>query len=246
MVEFTPAGRMGNYLFELSTVISYALEHNLDFTAPNRTDNPKWNPIYCPHLINKGYNPYLEKIHIWENKHSYEPLPFDESWRDKNICIEGYRQSAKYFDKNRSELLYLLDFPYGKKEGYVSIHVRRGDYLTLVEKHPEVSIDWYYRAMSEFEGFTFKFFSDEISWCMANFSHLPNVEFSSNSDEETDLVEMSCCEHQICSASTFSWWAAYLNRNNDKKVIFPELWFTPNWMGLDTSDIIKPEWIKIK
>jgi Glycosyl transferase family 11 len=245
MVTFTNAGRMGNWCFEAATSIAYALEHNLEFTVPKHTDNEKWNPIYCLHLVNPNYNPHLEKIHLWETKHSYEELPFDESWIDKNICIEGYRQTALYFDKYRNHILYLFDFPYTKKESFVSVHVRRGDYLELRMKHKEVTVDWYYRAMDLFKGYTFKFFSDDIPWCMKTFGHLSNVEFSSNSDEVTDMIEMSCMEHQICSPSTFSWWGAYLNQNEDKKVVFPTFWFTEGWGGLDTSQIVKPEWIKL-
>ena len=106
MVSFTNAGRMGNWLFEAATAMAYALKHDLDFTVPNVSSNPKWNPIYCLHLVNSSYNPDIEKIQLWEGKHSYEELPFEESWRDKNIIVEGYRQTAKYFDEYRSEILY--------------------------------------------------------------------------------------------------------------------------------------------
>lgn len=243
MVTFNNAGRMGNWLFEAATAMAYALEHDLDFTVPNETSNPKWNPIYCPHLINDSYNPGLEKIHLYETRHNYEPIPYDPSWRDKNIIIEGYRQTAKYFDNYRSEILYLLGFKY-KEMDYVSVHVRRGDYVQLREKHPEVTVEWYEKAMSMFPGKTFKFFSDDITWCQEAFKHRSDCVYSGNMDEQSDLIEMSWGEHQICSPSTFSWWGAYLNRNKNKKVIFPQFWFTPNWDGLDTSDIVKPEWIK--
>jgi hypothetical protein len=245
MVTFTNAGRMGNWCFEAGTAIAYALKHDLDFTVPSHTDNPKWNPIYCLHLVNPDYNPHLEKIQLWEGKHSYEELPFKEEWRDKNICIEGYRQTALYFDEYRDELLYLFNFPYKKMDGYVGVQVRRGDYVTLREKHPEVTVEWYERAMAMFPDYKFKFFSDDIAWCQDAFNHRTDCEFSGNTDEVADLTEMSWCEHQICSPSTFAWWAAYLNRNKDKKVIFPDFWFTPNWCGLDTSQIVKPEWIKL-
>jgi hypothetical protein len=245
MVEFNNAGRMGNFLFECCTAISYALTYDLDFTVPSRTENPYWNPIYCPHLVNKFYNPQLEKVYLWETQHNYQELPFEESWRNKNIVIEGYRQTAKYFDKHREQILYLLDFPYTKKDGYVSCQVRRGDYVELRNKHPEVTIEWYEKCMSMFPNYKFKFFSDDIKWCKDNFGHRSDCEFSTNNNEVYDLIEMANCEHQICSPSTFAWWGGYLNRNENKQVIFPKFWFTEGWGGLDTSDIVKPEWIKI-
>ena len=38
-----------------------------------------------------------------------------------------------------------------------------------------------------------------------------------------DFILMSLCDHNIISfASSFGWWAAYINSNSDKIVIAPE------------------------
>jgi hypothetical protein len=245
MVTFPAVGRMGNFLFECATALSYALKQNLNFTVPFTTTDNFWSPIYLKHLQNENYNPSLEKVELWENGHQYQELPFDESWRDKNIVVHGYRQSEKYFKEHRAEILSLFEFPYNKKDGYVSVHVRRGDYLHLTQKHPPVTNEWYERAMSMFPGHKFKFFSDDIAWCRQTFGGRPDCEFSTNINEYDDLSEASCCEHNICSASTFSWWIYWLNRNEKKKGIFPESWFGDGWCNLDTSDILPPEVIKL-
>lgn len=241
MVEFTNAGRFGNWYMECCTALAYALKHNLSFTVPSTTNNPVHNPIYCLHLVNPNFNPHLERIDIWETQHNYEPLPFEESWKNKNIVIGGYRQTEKYFVEYRSEILYLLDFPYTKKEGYVGLHCRFGDYKILRQKHPIVTREYYVKAMSMFPNYKFKVFSDEINEAKALLKGIEGLEWSTNTSEVDDVVELSCCEHQICSASTFSWAAMWMNKNKEKKVIFPELWFTPNWDKLNVSDIV-PEW----
>ena len=42
-----------------------------------------------------------------------------------------------------------------------------------------------------------------------------------------DMQLMSLCRHNILSNSTYSWWGAYLNRNQEKVVIIPRIWFNP-------------------
>lgn len=244
MVSFNNAGRFGNWYMESLTAIAYALRHNLEFSMPLQKNDPYWNPIYCTHLQNPNYNDGLEKIHLWENGHQYQELPFEESWRDKNIIIEGYRQSEKYFKDFRTEILYLLDFPYENKEGYVSIHCRHGDYLRLRMKHKEVPVSYYEKAMAMFPGYKFKVFSDDIPLCKQQFAHL-DVEYSVNATELTDFIEMQNCEHFINSSSTFSWAASWHCRNENKKIVTPRDWFTPNWDNLDTSDIVPENWIKL-
>jgi len=244
---FIPAGRLGNFLFECANAIAYSLKHNLDFTVPIDTDNIKWNPIYCLHLADSSYNPYLDKVDLWENSHSYEELPFDESWRHKNIVIQGYRQSEKYFKEYRQEILYLFNLPY-KLTPICSIHARYGDYLTIEGKHIVINEEYLTKAMEMIKiktGLTrFKVFSDDIPYFKKQLGHLYDFEYSGNTDELSDLIEISCCHSQINSSSTFSWWAGWLNQNKEKVVITPEKWFQDGH-GLDTKDIVPNEWIKI-
>jgi hypothetical protein len=52
---------------------------------------------------------------------------------------------------------------------------------------------------------------------------------------------MSLADHQIIANSTFSWWAAWLNRSQDKIVIAPDKWFSDN---KNSQIIIPPGWLK--
>lgn len=245
MVSYTNAGRFGNWYMETATAIAYALRHGLDFSMPTGIGKDNFHcPVYCKHLCDPNYNPSLPEIRLWEGKHEYEELPFDESWRDKNIIIEGYRQSEKYFKDYRKEIIALMNYPYEKKDGYVCVHVRRGDYLHLRNKHPEVTKEWYEKAMGEFFGYQYKFFSDDIEWCRKEFGYRDDCEFSTNDDIERDFIEMQCCEHFINSSSTFSWAAAWHSQSENKVVITPKLWFVEGY-ALSTVDIIPENWIKL-
>jgi hypothetical protein len=53
---------------------------------------------------------------------------------------------------------------------------------------------------------------------------------------------MSLCRHNIIANSTFSWWAAWLNKNADKTVVMPERWLNDN----DCKGIFPDDWIRMK
>jgi len=246
MVGFRAFGRMGNFLFEAAAAIGYALKHGQEFSLPSRTDNPHWNPIYLRHLVHPDYIQGKEDVLINENGMQYQEIEWKDEWKDKQVILNGYWQSWKYTDPYRAEILYLFDFPYEKKEKYVAVHVRRGDYLRLTKKHPPVGKQWYENAMARFDNtFKFKFFSDDLAWCKQEFSYRSDCEFSTNTNEVADLMEASCCEHDIISSSTYGWWIAWLNRNPDKIVYLPENWFVPGWDNLDTKDVVPPYFTKI-
>jgi hypothetical protein len=50
---------------------------------------------------------------------------------------------------------------------------------------------------------------------------------------------MSECDHNIIANSTFSWWGAWLNQNEDKTVIAPQIWLGKQ---TDEFDILPRSW----
>lgn len=248
MVTFKNMGRLGNFFFEAATAFAYAHRNGLEFTVPTQTNDRFWNPIYLQHLAKPM--PRLPQIVIQEKGHAYQELPFQESWRNKNIILEGYWQSEKYFAWCRKDLFEAFALPWNPHNN-VSIHVRRGDYLKYPEKHPVVP-DWYYEeAIRTFTllGYReFHVFSDDIPWCKEYFHRFKEtfVYPEKPQSELDDLIAISnCAGGHINSSSTFAWWGAWINQNPQKVIITPKLWFVPGHGGLDIKDIIPETWIKI-
>jgi len=54
---------------------------------------------------------------------------------------------------------------------------------------------------------------------------------------------MSECDHNIIANSSFSWWGAWLNTNNNKTVIAPSIWYADQ--SIVNKDIIPENWVRI-
>lgn len=238
-------GRLGNFFFEYAAAAAYAMRHGLEVSVPNSTNDNFWNPLYLQHLVHRGYNSMLPSVILKEPSFHYVPIGFDEIWRNHNIILDGYYQSWKYFDDFKEKILDSFGYTWVLEKDFVACHVRRGDYVELRHKHPDVTPQWYEYAMSHFPNKKFLFLSDDIGWCKANFGHRSDCFFSEGKGIEGDLVAGSCCESAIISSSSYGFWMAMLNRNPDKKVYLPKLWFTEGWDGANTNDICPPEWNKI-
>jgi hypothetical protein len=241
MVTCNTYGRMGNFLFQAAAVMAYAWAHGLEFCMPRTSKVPGKYPVYLQHLAG-DLDPKKDTIILEENGFPFQELPFKKEWKDVNIILDGYWQTEKYFKHHRRKLIEAFQLPWAKADGYVSVHVRRGDYLRLSKKHPVVAAHWYKQQMAKFPGYKFCFFSDDLDWCRKTFGIPRWIEFSTKRNEVDDLMAMSFCEHHICSASTFSWWGAWLNQNPNKRIIMPKQWLMPGWGGLDTRDVVPKDW----
>jgi hypothetical protein len=55
---------------------------------------------------------------------------------------------------------------------------------------------------------------------------------------------MTLCDNNIIANSSFSWWGAWLNKSQEKKVIAPQKWFG-SLLNKNTEDVYCKNWIKI-
>ena len=181
-----------------------------------------------------------------------------------NTYLDGYWQSYKYFEPVaqtvRSELSPLLapsalDRVVGeqiRQTQSVSVHVRRGDYVTLksaAKVHGASPLDYYHAALrtmkSKVANPSFFVFSDDMLWARENLEFPGPVVFVSHNGPATafqDLRLMSECHHHVIANSSFSWWAAWLNPRQDKCVIAPKKWFMDERM---TASLTPVDWLRL-
>jgi hypothetical protein len=144
----------------------------------------------------------------------------------------------------------------------ISMHFRLGDYKNLQHNHPLLTYDYYETALgylidrrSKFDietRFKFLYFCEEEDNTVVGETicklreRYPNILFEKVDDAIADweqVLIMSCCQDNIIANSTFSWWGAYFNRNQDTVVCYPSVWFGPS-LTHNTCDLFPKHWIQ--
>lgn len=222
-------------------------------------------------LFNMGYLPLPYNFFVanWRKYASERHFHFDPEVLklSSHVYLEGWWNSEKYFKDIRNTILHdftimILPSPKNKesaqeikKVNSVSLHIRRGDYVTNKSTSDylgALDIDYYRQAIKIIEDRVknthFFVFSDDIEWAKENLPLDRNVTFVDWNNGNTayeDLRLMSLCKHNIIANSSFSWWGAWLNKNKEKIVIAPERWFKNAKESVNTKDLIPSSWIKI-
>jgi len=248
-------GRCGNSLFMYATMIGYAKRHGLEYHFPQQTNDEIWNPLYFTDLLLPEWKEGHEDIlinEVWNAEQQYQDIPYHENWKGKQIVLNGYWQTEKYFIDYREKVLKTFNLHWELKEGWVSLHRRYGDYVKYADIHHNITDDYIRMAIDYFveKGFNnFLVFSDDIPQVKATVNqHIypqANFEYSEGKTEMEDMVLGSCCQHNIIAASSFSWWQSWLGQNEDKIVIAPVKWFEEKNKHLTTKDLIPDRWIKM-
>jgi len=130
------------------------------------------------------------------------------------------------------------------------LHIRRGDYLNPENRKKFIgpcSDEYYDKAIEYFSGkypkVVFFVFSDDDEYCRIKYGDKRNFYFvDRHLKDYYDLYFMSKCRHNIIANSSFSWWAAWFNENEQKEIVSPSSWF--NYDDISKS-ILGEGWVKI-
>ena len=200
-------------------------------------------------FMKKWHNFIGDEVYIDEPMYGY--VPDMEKCATRNCIYKGFWQSEKYFrhceDDIRKQFTFL---PFDElknievaakmsQENSVAIHLRKGDdYMQ--------SIDYMRKHINNPH---FYVFTDNPCWVKDN---LPEFEYMlvdwnevSGKRNFRDMQLMSCAKHNIIGNSTYSWWAAWLNANQDKIVVGPKRFFNPINSFFSTCDIMCEDWISL-
>lgn len=275
MLTIEIMGGLGNQLFQIFTLLSTALDNKIAFyfeykEQPARKDRP----FYWDNFLNRlsvFIKPMRPELMYKERDFHYIPIPCNKFPTDKNLKLFGYFQSYKYFHHNKDTIFRLINLEDHQNdiknkyennffENTVSLHFRMGDYKNLQHHHPIMSIEYYINCISELINITGKdnwkilyFYEKNDETIVTNNvtqlnSKFPNITFVSVDHALADweqMLSMSLCKHNIIANSTFSWWGAYLN-SNENKVFYPSEWFGPAQGNKKVEDLFMVNWIKIK
>jgi len=193
----------------------------------------------------------------------YEPSYFDLS-KNVNVYFKGYFHNELFFKSIEDEIRnsfklkndYLSNSNIAtsiKNSNSVSIHVRRDDYLNH-SIFALLSFDYYAKAIDcikqKVNNVRFYVFSDDINVVKQEFICFKEdfvfVEDKLSDNACDDLLLMSYCKHNIIANSTYSWWGAWLNSNENKIVVSPSQWYSDLNMNESVQMHMLPKsWIVI-
>ena len=231
-------------------------------------------PTYWKNFLNRLII-FTEKDENKLNFNHYQLLQFHYMEIPKNlnnVKLFGYFQSYKYFENQKLNIFKLMgltklkdNIKYKYKdllnnENQISLHFRLGDYKFLTEHHPILDINYYKNALNYYVNqlntdnlnILVFFEKEDIQKINMYIKILKNMHNNINfiycpyniSDWESILL-MSLCKHNIIANSSFSWWGAYMNNNDNKIVCYPNKWFGPAQGNKNTDDLFPENWIKI-
>lgn len=255
-------------MFQIAGIKAFAKDNNTDVYFHNVRENMNFLDTlegWPSHGYAKDYYTIFKNLNLGANLQynfipsetvscpfEYQPMAFKD-----NTCYDNFFQSEKFFAHHRDYILNMFEFSdevtnvvdkiFDDKVGCTecvtcAMHVRRGDYLNYPDIHPTQFTDYYFKAMELIDADTYLVFSDDIPWCKEWFQGDKFVFIEGNKDY-IDMALMQKCDHQITCNSSFSWWPAWLNDNEDKKVIAPIRWFGKE--NMNSRDIVPDSWIKL-
>lgn len=182
----------------------------------------------------------------------------DKNYNPSSIYYSGYWQDIKFYKDLPKPRFRQFELGHKNsriqemmhKENSVSVHIRRGDYLspeTVANMGNICTLAYYRKAMeivqSKIDSPVFFVFSDDMNWAKENLigDNVHFIDWNTGKKSYLDMYLMAQCKAHIIANSSFSYWGAYLSSENFL-TIYPSKWY-----NLQKSPNIAPEdWVAIE
>lgn len=252
--------------FDFSQIYENGIENELCIFDQNIVEANSNEISYLGDCNNSILNRIRRKFKIYKKTFFIEKASytFDKTVLTlDNVYLWGYWQTELYFASISNELKNKIIFPsiteqhnihyanaIKKTPNPVSIHIRRGDYLSkqFVNQYGNICTDEYYESAiafikSKIDNPHFFIFTNDPKWAKEKYvnSSFTVVEGNNGKTSFRDMQLMALCKHNIIANSSFSWWGAWLNNHDNKIVICPKKWCN----NKPSPDISLNTWIKI-
>ena len=266
-------GRLGNQMFQFAALKGIARNRGFNYCLPpsnlytEHTNVQQYDAevaagrgmhqLFLPFNLSNTDNLNCQYLDVKRPTAVEQGFGFDENLFNRVpdwMNIHGFFQTEKYFKHIRDEIRGDFEFKDFVKdpctemmgsleETPISLHVRRTDYTTN-PNHSALSLDYYKKALEEFDNETVLVFSDDPEWCGQQelFSDDRFMVAEGNSGW-VDMCLMTMCKGHVIANSSFSWWGAWLS--DSEKVVAPSGWFKGSNLEAthDTKDLIPEDWI---
>jgi hypothetical protein len=250
-------GQMGNQMFQYAATKGIASKLNVPFMIPDHREifddgiGNRYTILLYDTFNLDGQRGILQTQNYIQEGDFYFQERFFNLPKD-DVSLYGFFQTEKYFkhieDDIRKDFTFHDDISTVCKDSLnlvdnpIALHIRRGDFIINSGNHPPLGLDYYEKALKEFDdGRNVIIFSDDTKWCKEQkLFESDRFIVAEDNDQFHDLCLMSMCDDFIIANSTFSWWGAWLG--NRGKVIAPKKWFGPN-LDHDTKDLYCPDWV---
>jgi hypothetical protein len=197
-------------------------------------------------LLSKLYRNYFNSmrydLNIINVNHENSYSTNERLIQENNCVYNGFFQSEFYFkeysDSIKQEFLiknkHLVNWKHSlninNKKPLIVLHVRRTDYLnygdaTLGGENLTLPAKYYDLCLTKISNlgdYNIVFVTDDPFYVKMNFNH-HNPIISSNASSIIDFQILMNADIVVMANSSFSWWAAYLNKNA-KRIFAPKFW----------------------
>lgn len=218
---------LGNLMFRTAAAYAHALKHNYECCLLP----PAYKSHKLLHAILKDKLPIIKSV---SDVYEHKTLGFASIPAGVTGCIDGLFESIHYFIDHQAAVKNLYEnVIQSTQEGTLGVHIRLGDFITANAQLGKqlfhiTTAPLLTKMLDLTQNTTLFLFSNDLKQAFNITNEAvrklgkPIRIIPVNADTLTTLSLMTAMEEFVMSASTFSWWGAFLS--NATTVIAPKPW----------------------